>query len=107
VLFGTGHYSDGEFLDLDTFVSVLKSGSPIIIVMGLNKLIQLAHKLIEQSIPGETSVQILSKVSQPEASAVECTLQTISQAIEKQRPPMPALVIIGKNLVRLNSSNTI
>ena len=103
VLFGTGHYSEGDFCDLDTFVSVLNSGSPIIIFMGLNKLIQLAARLIEQSISGATSVQILSKISQPTATAVECTLETISQAIESHKPQMPALIIIGKNVVRLNA----
>jgi len=102
VLFGTGHYSEGEFLDLDTFVSVLNSGSPIIIFMGLNKLVQLAQRLTEQSISRDTSVQILSKVSQPGASTVECTLGTIFQSIESYKPPMPALIIIGKNVVRLN-----
>jgi len=107
VLFGTGHYSEGEFLDLDTFVSVLKSGSPIIIFMGLNKLIQLAQRLIDQSISSETSVQILSKVSQPDASAVEGTLGNILQVIETQKPVMPALVFIGKNVVRLNTVDNI
>ena len=104
VLFGTGHYSKGEFPDLEAFVSVLKSGSPIIIFMGLNKLVQLAQRLTEQSISGDTCVQILSKVSQPEACALECTLETINQAVETQKPSMPALVIIGKNVVRLNES---
>lgn len=103
VLFGTGHYSEGEFPDLGTFVSVLKSGSPIIIYMGLNKLIQLAQRLLDQSISAETSVQILSKVSQPDASAVESTLGNILQVIEAQKPAMPALVFIGKNIVRLNT----
>jgi len=103
VLFGTGHYSDGEFLDLDTFVSVLKSGSPIIIFMGLNKLIQLAQRLIDQAISADTSVQILSKVSQPDASSAEGTLGTISQVLEAEKPVMPALVIIGKNVVRLST----
>lgn len=102
VLFGTGHYSEGEFLDLDTFVSVLKSDSPIIIFMGLNKLIQLATRLIEQSISGDTSVQILSKVSQSDANSVEGTLGNIWQVIENKKSAMPALVIIGKNVVRLN-----
>ncbi|HAQ20365.1 MAG TPA: hypothetical protein DCR40_14215 [Prolixibacteraceae bacterium] len=102
VLFGTGHYSEGEFLDLDTFVSVLNQGSPIIIFIGLNKLIQLANRLIEQSISGDTRVQILSKVSQPDAIAVEGTLKNISQIIEDKKPSMPALVFIGKNVIRLN-----
>ena len=103
VLFGTGHYKEGDFCDLETFVSVLKTGSPIIIFMGLNKLIQLAARLIQQSISGATSVQILSKISQPTASVVECTLDTISHAIESGKPPMPALIIIGKNVMRLNT----
>jgi len=106
VLFGTGHYSEGEFLDLDTFVSVLKSGSPIIIFMGLNKLIQLATRLIEQSISEDTGVQILSKVSQHDASFIEGTLKNISQVIESKKPSMPALVIIGKNVERLNKQNS-
>ena len=89
-------------MDLDTFVSVLNQGSPIIIFIGLNKLIQLANRLIEQSISGDTRVQILSKVSQPDAIAVEGTLKNISQIIEDKKPSMPALVFIGKNVIRLN-----
>lgn len=71
VLFGTGSYCDGDFCDLDSFVSVLKSGSPIIFFMGLNKLVHLATRLMESSISPETPVQILSKVSQPESSVLE------------------------------------
>ncbi len=104
VLFGTGHYSEGEFTDLDTFISVLKSGSPIILFMGLNKLVQLASRLMDQSIARDTNVQILSKVSQPDSISIEGTLGNISQVIEEKKPPMPALVIIGKNVMRLNSS---
>jgi len=83
----------------------LKSGSPIIIFMGLNKLIQLATKLIEQSVSGDTSVLILSKVSQSNATAVEGTLETIARVIESKKPAMPSLIIIGKNVVKLNKLN--
>jgi siroheme synthase len=102
VLFGTGHYSEGDFCDLETFVAVLKSGSPIIFFMGLNKLVKLAQRLIDQSISPEIKVQILSKVSQLDSSAIEGTLGTITQILEKKKPPMPALVIIGKNVERLS-----
>ena len=102
VLFGTGHYCEGDFCDLETFVSVLNSGSPIIFFMGLNKLVKLANRLIEQSITPEIKVQILSKVSQPDSSAIEGTLGTIAQILETTKPPMPALVIIGSNVERLS-----
>jgi len=102
VLFGTGHYSEGDFCDLESFVSVLKSGSPIIFFMGLNKLIKLAGRLMDQGISADMNVQILSKVSQPDACTLEGTLGNIAQLLETEKPPMPALVIIGKNVERLS-----
>ena len=102
VLFGTGHYCEGDFCDLETFVSVLKSGSPIIFFMGLNKLVRLAQRLMDQAISPEIKVQILSKVSQPDSVAFEGTLGNIAQILETEKPPMPALVIIGKNVERLS-----
>jgi len=102
VLFGTGHYCEGDFCDLETFVSVLKSGSPIIFFMGLNKLVKLAQRLMDQTISPEIKVQILSKVSQPDSVAFEGTLGNIARLLEIEKPPMPALVIIGKNVERLS-----
>jgi uroporphyrin-III C-methyltransferase len=101
VLFGTGHYCEGDFCDLETFVSVLKSGSPIVFFMGLNKLVKLALRLLENGIAPETKIQILSKVSQPGSNAVEGTLENIEELLEKEKPQMPAMIIIGKNAERL------
>jgi len=101
VLFGTGHYCEGDFCDLESFVSVLKSGSPIIFFMGLNKLVKLAGRLMDKGISPDIKVQILSKVSQPDACTLEGALGNIAQLLEMEKPPMPALVIIGKNVERL------
>lgn len=101
VLFGTGSYCNGDFCDLQSFVSVLKSGSPIIFFMGLNKLVHLSSRLVELSISPETKVQILSRVSRPDSSVLEGTLDSIAQQLAEQKPPMPALVIIGQNIERL------
>ncbi|MFA5329944.1 MAG: uroporphyrinogen-III C-methyltransferase [Prolixibacteraceae bacterium] len=101
VLFGTGHYCEGDFCDLETFVSVLKSGSPIVFFMGLNKLVKLALRLLKNGIAPETKIQILSKVSQPGSNAVEGTLENIEELLEKEKPQMPAMIIIGKNAERL------
>lgn len=101
VLFGTGTYCDGDFCDLQSFISVLKSGSPVIFFMGLSKLIKLSERLIDHAVSTETKVHILSKVSQPNARTFEGTLGTIAQVIEAEKPPMPALVIIGQNAEKL------
>ncbi len=102
VLFGTGHYCEGDFCDLETFVSVLKSGSPVVFFMGLSKLVKLAERLIDSTISPETKVQVLSKISQSDSAALEGTLGTIGQILETQKPAMPALVIIGRNAERLS-----
>lgn len=104
VLFGTGSYCEGDFCDLESFVSVLKTGSPIIFFMGLSKLVKLAGRLIDQSVSPETKVHILSKVSQPDSSALEGTLSTIAGIIESHQPAMPALVVIGRNAERLRNN---
>lgn len=104
VLFGTGSYCEGDFCDLDSFVSVLKSGSPIIFFMGLSKLVKLAERLLDRSVSPETRVHILSKVSQPDAAAIEGTLITIAGIIESRQPAMPALVVIGRNAERLRNN---
>jgi uroporphyrin-III C-methyltransferase len=101
VLFGTGHYCEGDFCDLETFISVLNSGSPVVFFMGLSKLVKLAQRLIENSLSPEIKVQILSKVSQPDACTFEGTLGNIEQLMANEKPPMPALVVIGKNVERL------
>jgi uroporphyrin-III C-methyltransferase len=101
VLFGTGHYSNGDFCDLLSFVSVLNSGSPIILYMGLNKLIKLAERLLDSGVSSDVKVQILSKVSQADGSAIENNLSAIAQYLKSEKPPMPALVIMGKNVERL------
>ena len=103
VLLGTGNYCDGDFCDLETFVSVLKSGSPIIFFMGLNKLVKLSERLMDRSVSPEVKVQILSKVSQPDTVALESTLGKVARLLETEKPPMPALVIIGRNVERLNN----
>jgi uroporphyrin-III C-methyltransferase len=102
VLFGTGHYCEGDFCDLETFVSVLNSGSPIIFYMALNKLVKLVQRLMEKDISPEVKVQILSKVSQSDSSVIESTIGKIVDVLEHEKPSMPAMVIIGKNVERLN-----
>jgi len=102
VLFGTGHYCDGDFCDLNSFVSVLNSGSPIVVFMGLNKLVRLSERLMDKAVSPEIRIQILSKVSQSDSVAFESTLGSVARFLETEKPPMPALVIIGANVERLN-----
>lgn len=102
VLIGTGHYRDNDFRDIETFVSVLRSGSPIILYMALNKLVLLSEALINKELSPNIKIQIISKVSQAESKVYTSDLGNIQHYLEANKPAMPAIVFIGENIEQLS-----
>lgn len=92
----TGHRVDGSFSDLLAVVEVLKAGSPVIVYMGLNNLVEFASALIESEINKLTPVQILSSISQKGQKAYETSLQDVRVFLKENRPKTPAIIIVGK-----------
>lgn len=103
VLIGTGHYCENDFCDIDTFISVLNSGSPIILYMALNKLVKLSDSLISKGVSTEIKIQVMSKVSQPGSNVYTSNLGNIKDFLEINKPPMPAIVFIGRNIEKLSN----
>lgn len=95
-LFYTGHRKDGSFADLSAVVEVLKSGSPVVVYMGVNILAEFANELIRSEIEDSTSVHILSKISQKDQRGYELSLKEIGGFFEENNPATPAIVVIGK-----------
>ena len=95
-LFYTGHRIDGGFTDLNSVVQVLKSGSPVVIYMGLNNLVEFSKSLLDSEIDPATPVQILSKVSQSGQEKYSTVLGEVEQFITIEKPDTPAIIIIGK-----------
>ncbi len=95
-LFYTGHRVDGGFSDLDAVATVLKSGSPVLIYMGLNNLSGLSNSLLENGISKLLPVMILSNVSQINQKAYSTHLGEIEDFLKKETPKTPVVIIIGK-----------
>lgn len=98
----SGHRKGGELSDVSTISSVLKTGSPVVIYMGLNSLLQLSGKLMEDGVENRVPVQILSCVSQEKQTAYETKLGEVGIFLSHNTPEMPAVVIIGENAKRIN-----
>lgn len=96
ILFYTAHIENGKFANLESILSVIKTGSPVVIYMGLNTLPILAEVLIENQINTNTPVQILSKVSQPGQKNYETTLGNVHQFLKNNQPETPTLIVVGK-----------
>jgi uroporphyrin-III C-methyltransferase len=96
VLFHTGHRENGKFTDLKSIVNVLKSGSPVVIYMGLNKLSDMAKVLSDEGIDKTIPIQILSKISQSDEKAYETTIEDVGEFLQENSPETPSIIIIGK-----------
>jgi len=96
-LFYTGHRTDGSFSDLQAVVEVLKTGSPVVVYMGLNNLPELSQAIIDAGIDGSLYVQILSKISQDEQKSYETFLDEIPHFLKENCIETPAIIIIGEN----------
>jgi len=95
-LFYTGHRADDGFTDLNAVVQVIKSGSPVVIYMGLNNLVEFSKSILNDGIDPTTPVHILSKVSQAGQEKYTTVLSDVEQFIATEKPSTPAMIIIGK-----------
>lgn len=99
VLFYTGHRVDGSFSDLESIVEVLKTGSPVVIYMGVNNLPDLSAALIEKEIDVTSPVQILSQISQVGQQGYTTSLADAERFLKEEKPQTPAIIIVGKNTI--------
>lgn len=101
VLFHTGHRENGRFLDLISIIDVLKSGSPVVIYMGLNKLGDMAEALFGEGVENSIPIQILSKISQSDEKGYETTIGGVAEFLQQNSPQTPSIIIIGKHVLSI------
>ncbi len=101
LLFYTCRKENDCFPQLEPLVSVLQTGSPVVLYMGLHHLSELAGKLLEDGISGKMPVQILCKISQPGQSSYSTTLEKVEEFLAEKRPCTPSLVIVGEYAKRI------
>jgi len=101
LLFYTCRKENNCFPQLEPLVSVLQTGSPVVLYMGLHHLSELTGKLLESDISGEMPVQILCKISQFEQNSYSTTLAKVEEFLAENRPCTPSLVIVGEHAERI------
>jgi uroporphyrin-III C-methyltransferase len=97
LLFYTCRKENDCFPQLEPLVSVLQTGSPVVLYMGLHHLAELSGKLLERGISGKMPVQILCKISQTGQSSYSTNLAKVEEFLAEKRPCTPSLVIIGEH----------
>jgi len=101
LLFYTCRKENDCFPQLEPMVSVLQSGSPVVLYMGLHHLSELSGKLLENGISCKMPVQILCKISQPEQNSYSTNLEDVDDFLAENRPCTPSLVIVGEHAEKI------
>ena len=97
VLFYTANRGNGGFYDIEPLTPVIRSGASVFIYMGLDNLQKIAEELIEKGADPETSVHILSSISQASQKSYSTTIGNVSEFLKENNPVTPSILIIGKN----------
>ena len=101
LLFYTGRNETDGFPQLDTIVGIIKTGSPVVVYMGLNHLPELAKQLLNNGSEPSVPVRIWSKISQNNQRSYSTTLGEVNLFLEKNSPATPSVVVIGKNIAEI------
>lgn len=97
VLFCTGHTTQYNLEHLKAVAELIKSGSPLVLYMGLKNLERIVSHLLEVGVSPQTSICAVSRVSCPDQEVVCSSLETICSTLESQTLKTPAIFLIGEH----------
>ena len=95
VQFITGHFNNGEPLDLN-WKSIADPDSTIVIYMGLSNLPLAVHSLIDAGLPASTPAAAVQDGTTESQQRVITTLEQLNDAIHQQQMKAPVMIIIGE-----------
>ncbi|GMR01541.1 MAG: hypothetical protein BMS9Abin19_0937 [Gammaproteobacteria bacterium] len=95
VQFITGHFNNGEPLDLN-WKSIADPDSTLVIYMGLTNLPLAVHSLIDAGMPASTPAAAVQNGTTESQQRVITTLGQLNGAIQQQHMKAPVMIIIGE-----------
>lgn len=98
VLFYTGRKNNCGYPQIESVVNVLRTGSPVVIYMGLSHLVDLAECLISHGIEQDIKIQIMCRISQKGQKIYRTTLGEVNDFMQNNTPETPSIVMLGKNI---------
>lgn len=107
VLFCTGHTAQYDFEQLDAMANMLRTGTTLVVYMGLSNLQRIIEKLREAIGNEKIVVSAISKVSLAAQQLVTGELHNIVAMIEQAALPMPVVFIIGKQAWSLQQTQVL
>jgi uroporphyrin-III C-methyltransferase len=98
VAMATGHGPDGQLpADLDV-EGLGRSADMLIFYMAIETLPELTARLLKAGRDPNTPAAIVSRATLPDQQVLTATLGDLVKTVERDKPPTPALLVIGPNV---------
>ncbi len=101
VLFYTGRKNNCSYPQIDSVIQVIKTGSPVVVYMGLCHLVDLAECLIDRGVNKTVQISIMSKISQKGQKKYQTTLGGVAEFMVHNKPDTPSIIMIGSDIESL------
>ncbi|MDX1569458.1 MAG: siroheme synthase CysG [Xanthomonadales bacterium] len=85
---------------LQELASLAGSGRTLAVYMGVTRLRELQHRLLERGVPGDLPAAIVENASRPEERRFWTNVNDLVREAEKVRLASPALIIVGATAER-------
>lgn len=76
--------------------SIVRSGSTIVIYMGLTRVHELTAELMQHGMPGDTPAAAVHNGTLPDQLSVLCRLQDLPEQIKEKNLVSPTLLVVGQ-----------
>ena len=93
----TGHFRDGEALDLD-WDKLADESATLVVYMGLSNLNLITQQLMGAGRAADTPAAVIQEGTTPRQRMVQATLATLSGEVVKAGLNSPVMIIIGETV---------
>lgn len=95
----------GKKSGLNNIIREIENDDTVVIYMGLEQLKPIAKEL-NSKLSKETNINVLSKISYPNAKQLSGNTQFFSKIKDDELPESPALIVLGNHSTSLNQQVT-
>lgn len=89
----TAHTQDDSPLN---WQALAKSGTTLVVYMGVSKLEEIQHGLLEGGLPAQTPIAMIENASLPQQREQRCTLAQLTDVANRFKLNSPAILVIGE-----------
>ncbi|GGO82596.1 uroporphyrinogen-III C-methyltransferase [Wenjunlia tyrosinilytica] len=92
----SGHVAPGDSRSLVDWRSLARLRGTLVVLMGVERVREIAAALVEYGRPGDTPVAVVQEGTTAAQRRVDATLETVAEAVRAEGVRPPAVIVVGE-----------